>query len=1162
MNHRRTAFVLMAIVIFAGSLQAAIPAAERQALIALYEATGGDSWTNNTGWKNPPLDTDGFAMPGTENGWFGVTVSAERVTAINQAVNNLIGSLPAAVGDLTALTGLNLRSNQLSGSVPSSIGNLTSLTVLHLDGNLFTGSVPTEIGALVNLVQLTLNTNSFTGQIPASFGNLTALQQLYLNDNEFSGSIPTELGSLTNLEYFNCHLNQLNGSLPASLGSLSSMRTLLLHNNLFNGSIPTELGNLSDLEILYISNNELTGSIPASFGALDNLIDLDLSNNLLSGSIPAELGDMASLQFLRLQFNDLSGSIPSELGGLSNLIELTIQFNDLTGSLPAELGDLAALEVIYLQSNLLTGAIPSQLSALSNLEILYLQNNQLTGAIPAQLSALTSLRFLRLDSNLLTGTIPPEFGSMPALVDLFLGDNQLEGTIPTELGNLTGLEALFLKSNKLQGPIPSSLTNLTLLDPEPYTDFGYNALYTSDPAVAAFIATKDPDWASTQTVAPSDVTATPVDGAGIVVSWVPIDYTEDGGYYTVFSSETSGGPYTSAGQTANKSASSLQVNGLVPGRTYYFVVQTHTNAHSGNQNSVDSGYSEEAFATAWTQVSVSVSGTVTVGGSPLAGVEMSGLPTNPLTNSSGVYNVSVDAGWSGTVTPTLSGYTFTPSFRTYTEITENQLNQDYAATLIPATITVTSPNGGESWIAGSTHDVTWTASGLTGDVTIDLYKSAVYQKTLGTADVSAGTFSWAIAAGETAGTDYRILVWQGGTSDESDGDFAILSKIRVDFNLDGQEDILWRYQGTGANQGLVLAWLMNQTEPISSTTLLEAQVEEAQRSILTEPFSDATLLPPLESKITKTSAARNELKTITRREGLLTTEPKLSVRDAIDGGHIRAASARERIEKVDLLGIPTMTDAADITKASGGTTDIAAISRSNEVIIARVSDTAWEIAGTGDFNSDGKVDILWRYYGPGTYQGLNVIWHMDGTTRLNEVIFSRVSDTNWRIVGTGDFNFDGKTDVLWRYHGPGTYEGLNIVWYMDGTTRLNEVIFSRVSDTNWRIGGTGDFNSDGRVDILWRYHGTGTYEGLNVVWHMDGITRLNEVIFSRVTDTAWEIGGTGDFDADGKVDILWRYYGPGTYQGLNVMWYMDGVTRLSEEIFNRVSDTNWRIVNR
>ena len=49
--------------------------------------------------------------------------------------------------------------------------------------------------------------------------------------------------------------------------------------------------------------------------------------------------------------------------------------------------------------------------------------------------------------------------------------------------------------------------------------------------------------------------------------------------------------------------------------------------------------------------------------------------------------------------------------------------------IIPATITVTSPNGGESWVAGSTHAVTWTQTGLIGTVTIDLYKGGVYQKT-------------------------------------------------------------------------------------------------------------------------------------------------------------------------------------------------------------------------------------------------------------------------------------------------------------------------------------------------------------------------------------------------------------------------------------------------
>lgn len=44
---------------------------ERAALIAFYNNTDGDNWTDNSGWKTPPLHSDGFAMPGTEGSWFG-----------------------------------------------------------------------------------------------------------------------------------------------------------------------------------------------------------------------------------------------------------------------------------------------------------------------------------------------------------------------------------------------------------------------------------------------------------------------------------------------------------------------------------------------------------------------------------------------------------------------------------------------------------------------------------------------------------------------------------------------------------------------------------------------------------------------------------------------------------------------------------------------------------------------------------------------------------------------------------------------------------------------------------------------------------------------------------------------------------------------------------
>ena len=76
---------------------------------------------------------------------------------------------------------------------------------------------------------------------------------------------------------------------------------------------------------------------------------------------------------------------------------------------------------------------------------------------------------------------------------------------------------------------------------------------------------------------------------------------------------------------------------------------------------------------------VTISGTVTSGGSGLENVVMSGLPGNPLTNASGFYTATVASGWSGTVTPTLAGYTFVPPAATYTNISIDQTT-GYTAT--------------------------------------------------------------------------------------------------------------------------------------------------------------------------------------------------------------------------------------------------------------------------------------------------------------------------------------------------------------------------------------------------------------------------------------------------------------------------------------------------
>jgi hypothetical protein len=75
-----------------------------------------------------------------------------------------------------------------------------------------------------------------------------------------------------------------------------------------------------------------------------------------------------------------------------------------------------------------------------------------------------------------------------------------------------------------------------------------------------------------------------------------------------------------------------------------------------------------------------ISGTITYNGSGLAGVVLNDLPGSPTTNDSGYYTADVHSGWSGTVRPTLSGYSFTPAEQTYAAgLTTDQTGQDYTA---------------------------------------------------------------------------------------------------------------------------------------------------------------------------------------------------------------------------------------------------------------------------------------------------------------------------------------------------------------------------------------------------------------------------------------------------------------------------------------------------
>jgi hypothetical protein len=218
------------------------------------------------------------------------------------------------------------------------------------------------------------------------------------------------------------------------------------------------------------------------------------------------------------------------------------------------------------------------------------------------------------------------------------------------------------------------------------------------------------------------------------------------------------------------------------------------------------------------------------------------------------------------------------------------------------------------------------------------------------------------------------------------------------------------------------------------------------------------------------------------------------------------------------------------------------------VPLPALTDLKWKIVGTGDFDGDNKTDILWRYNGTG---GNSAVWLMDGTTKLSSAPIPAQSVLSWEIVGTGDFNNDQKVDIVWR----NKTNGKNQVWLMNGLTRTSVVNIPSQTNLTWKIVGCGDFNGDDKTDILWRYQGTG---GKNQVWIMNGTTRQSIVNIKAEINLNWQIAGVGDFNRDGKTDIIWRKYATG---GANRIWIMNGTAYLRTETLPAVADLKWKIEN-
>jgi hypothetical protein len=154
----------------------------------------------------------------------------------------------------------------------------------------------------------------------------------------------------------------------------------------------------------------------------------------------------------------------------------------------------------------------------------------------------------------------------------------------------------------------------------------------------------------------------------------------------------------------------------------------------------------------------------------------------------------------------------------------------------------------------------------------------------------------------------------------------------------------------------------------------------------------------------------------------------------------------------------------------------------NYNVVASVAGS-WAIAGAGDFNGDGRADILWR-----DAAGNFAVWLMDGFTIAGYSTIGNIPAVS--KIALGDFDGDGKTDIVWR-----DASGSVIIRLMSGYIVSNERTIAYKLWSEWSIAGTGDLNGDGNSDILWR-----DSAGNLAVWMMDGFNISSYKSLGNVLD--------------------------------------------------------------
>jgi hypothetical protein len=596
------------------------------------------------------------------------------------------------------------------------------------------------------------------------------------------------------------------------------------------------------------------------------------------------------------------------------------------------------------------------------------------------------------------------------------------------------------------------------------------------------------------------VTTTAVSNIALSTATSGGNITSDGGAAVTARGvcwSTSANPTTAENKTIDGSGSGVytsSITGLISSTTY------HVRAYATNTLGTSYG-NDLTFSTSAS--TITISGTVTAGGTALKDVILVGLPGNPVTNANGQYTAIIGSGWSGTVTPSLAGYAFVPASRTYSNIVAPQTNQDYAATT------------GFFMVSGTLTDGINPMPGIS----ITFSHNGHYEIT----DAN-GYYAYAVPAGTTT------IVKPVGSGPWSPafrkiGDIAS-SRSNQDFRSTGTT---WGLLNPSVEDGsgVPYYWTTVGNTLSQSTGWATGTAHSGTRSLKIEnPSGTAAwwqggtvgLPAPLSKALVVGGWSKAENVVSNLHYGL---SFYLEFDDGSSGEYSEGlrfdpgTHGWQNVETtlISVKGIKSIRPYGRLESTTGAAWFDDFYAYIIDGSLGFLSSGSWTGAGKagagwfiGDFDGDGKKDIF-RYY-PGV-SGADMF--LSDGTQFNSVgswTGAGYGSDGWYI---GDFNGDGKADIF-RYY-PGV-SGADM--FLSDGTQFNSVgswTGAGYGSDGWYVG---DFNGDGKDDIM-RYLAGVASE----VFLSDGTQFVSAGIWTLETNgtDGWYVG---DFNGDGKDDIM-RY---------------------------------------